>query len=62
MEMDQKFISAALRAATERCRRAREMGGISSMDAFSGVRVPDGWIFDPVTDFWVPRPLDATIQ
>lgn len=62
MELDEDFVIDAVISMSERCRRAREMGGIAAMDAFDGTKVPDGWVFDPATAYWVPRPLDAIVN
>jgi hypothetical protein len=47
----------------DRCRQVREMGGIPFWAVFDRVAiVPEGWVFDDITQFYIPRPLDASLN
>lgn len=51
-------------AIMRRCEAARMVGGIPYRDILEGRAVPDGWVYDFITEYFVPpnAHLDAGLQ
>lgn len=63
MIIDEDDVRSILDSMFERCRKAREMGGIAAIDVLRGTHsVPDGWELDLYTEYYVPRPIDAPLH
>lgn len=62
MDITEDDVREILESLFDRCARARAMGGIALQDAENGMTVPDGWKLDWQTDYYVPRPLDETLN
>lgn len=53
--IDAVDVTEILRDFEHRCAAAKLVGGISAEDALNGkATVPDGWVLDMATDFFVP--------
>lgn len=49
-----EHIEMALAAYFRRCQHAQDIGGISLRDAVQGTDVPEGWVLDQETYYYLP--------
>jgi hypothetical protein len=52
-----EFFRNVLETFFARCKRAKECGGIPLTDVFNGRPVPDGWVLDIETQYYLPGNL-----
>lgn len=61
MELTEEFVRQSLAWHQRRVDAILAAGGIAAMDAIDGLAVvPDGWVLDYITDFWIQPNLDLT--
>jgi hypothetical protein len=62
--LDVGYFAGVLRGISARCHAAHMSGGIAARHVLEGATVPDGWVHDVLSQYWVPSldVLDAHQQ